>query len=333
MYDDSDKNFFKKIFRDVCQGYTIVNYKKKDVFIKHVKDRDLLFFEETIDKLNIDAQKRGIPSRESRKKTLIESGEWLEKDDTFILSQENYINSLRNTKNEIIIKSEKEKIQKLIDEELNVLSKKRDLLEALIGETSEIYSNKVAGERFIYDLFHKDSLLTQKFFTKDEFEDLPRSAISDLTKINNSFVYIFSEKNIQSIILQDFFIPYMYVSDNPKDLFGEPLVNLTSNQLILCLYQKVFKNIIDQHPDMPEDVRKDPEKLLAYSAESKSREKAKENLQKEGASTVFGASESDYNDLGISSEELSIKKPSLHQAAAKKGGSLNMDDLMKMQGL
>ena len=53
----------------------------------------------------------------------------------------------------------------------------------------------------------------------------------------------------------------------------------------------------------------------------------KEHLDKDGASTVFGATKEDYEYMGVEKSTNSIT-----QAAKKKGGSLNMSDLMELGG-
>ena len=49
------------------------------------------------------------------------------------------------------------------------------------------------------------------------------------------------------------------------------------------------------------------------------------------ASTLFGATDEDYEYAGLSKPSDSTKI-SLHKAAEKKGGSLSMEDLMELSG-
>ena len=121
----------------------------------------------------------------------------------------------------------------------------------------------------------------------------------------------------------------MFLCEKPTELFGLPAINLSSYQVTTLLFARIFKNILENTQNIPDKIRKDPEALIEFSNSSDSREKAKEHLSKDGASTVFGATEEDYSELGVSQSNLTAGK-SLHQAAKEKGGSLNMQDLMNM---
>jgi len=67
---------------------------------------------------------------------------------------------------------------------------------------------------------------------------------------------------------------------------------------------------------------------MEFASSSKERNKMKDNLSKDGSSTVFGATQEDYESMGVDNDL--VKGRSLHEAAKRKGGTLNMDDLMKM---
>ena len=73
------------------------------------------------------------------------------------------------------------------------------------------------------------------------------------------------------------------------------------------------------------------DKLLEFGSSSKEeRDKAKDKLSQGAAGTLVGAKDEDYEYLGV-------EKPSggvnLHEEAKKKGGTLNMEDLMKLHGV
>ena len=78
-------------------------------------------------------------------------------------------------------------------------------------------------------------------------------------------------------------------------------------------------------------VCQDPAKLLEFGSSSKEeREKAKDKLSTGDGGTIIGAKDEDYERLGISKPAGAVD---LHAEAKKKGGSLNMQDLMKLHGV
>jgi hypothetical protein len=116
------------------------------------------------------------------------------------------------------------------------------------------------------------------------------------------------------------------------DFFGKPVVSLTNFQLNLILYTRVFKNIFDQHQDIPEHITKNPKQLLDFASSSETRQKAKERIDKagDGGAGVIGATKQDLNNLGV--EQADTSATNLHDEAKKKGGSLSMKDLMDLGG-
>ena len=67
------------------------------------------------------------------------------------------------------------------------------------------------------------------------------------------------------------------------------------------------------------------------SSSRKGKEVMDKHAEKGGHSTIVGATKEDYEYMGVSANE-SKGTQTLHQAAEKKGGSLNMNDLMDLAG-
>ena len=85
---------------------------------------------------------------------------------------------------------------------------------------------------------------------------------------------------------------------------------------------------------VPEGIKKDPQALLDYgsiSDEAKTKMRDKFGEDKD-ASTLFNATDEDFEYAGLEkpSDKAGI---SLQEAAKRKGGSLNMEDLMELSGI
>jgi len=328
MYDEDDF-LYRKIFRDICLGYSKLNLKKEVLYLKHLHANDYIHVNEKEKFFLEKAKKRGIPEEEEALAQIFKDGIWTEEDENFIDSQSIFIKNLLKTKDNLNLKSERDAHQKIIDEEQEKLNKKKLERNNLLGNTAEAYASKQANDFFIVNSFYSDESLLTKHLTDDMFDNLSYSEIKSYIDLSNSMVTCFTEENIQKVILEDFFFPFMYSVQGPLDLFGKPACELTNNQLTILTYLKIFKNIFDNNQDIPDKIRKNPSALMEYASKSKSKEKMKEHLSKDGASTVFGATAEDYEYMGV--DQSSIQKSnSLNAAAKKKGGSLNMQDLMNM---
>lgn len=327
---EKDSFFYKKLFLDISNRCSPVEYSNKEVYIKHLCSEDYIKLNQK-EKFYYDkALKRGLPTEKEALKKAINEGEWTQKDEDFLETQQSFIDNLHKSKSHLLLQSEKDRHQKTIDEETIKLNKKILEKDQVIKNTAEVYARKQNNDFYIFSSLYKNKSLTEALFSTEQFEELSYTDIGDLIIINNNHANDFSEENIQIMVLQDFFFPYMFLCEKPTELFGLPAISLTNFQLTTLLYARIFKNIFDHNSDIPDSIKKDPKALLDYSSSSKQREKAKEHLSKDGTSMVFGATEKDYESMGVDKSELSSGKTSLQEAARKKGGSLNMQDLMNL---
>ena len=96
------------------------------------------------------------------------------------------------------------------------------------------------------------------------------------------------------------------------------------------MYTRIFKNIFEQYDDIPERIMDDPSALLDFANSASAREEMKKKFDGDNAaSTIMGATKEDMEELGITPSEGN----SLAAAAKKKGGSLDMKDLMDLSGV
>jgi len=166
-------------------------------------------------------------------------------------------------------------------------------------------------------------------YSEKEYDELSYTDISKLILIHNEQFNLFSEENIQKLILEEFYFPYMPFCEDSVQFFGLAVCKLTHNQLKLLLFTRIFKNIFDNNDNIPEKIKKDPQALLDYASSSKKgKDLIEQDSEKGGASTIVGATKEDYEYMGVDTR----KGKSLDQAAKAKGGSLNMQDLMNLAG-
>ena len=108
---------------------------------------------------------------------------------------------------------------------------------------------------------------------------------------------------------------------------------LNSSRSINQSFDSAIQNneIFDQNENIPEQIKKDPKKLLDYGSISKEeRDKMREKISGGDGGTLVGAGKEDYEYLGI---EQPVGAVDLHEEAKKKGGQLDMQDLMKLHGV
>lgn len=326
-----DSRNYRKIFKEIAQGFSSYFVGEKRRYIKHQSFYDLVDFDDVYAMHMERAKKKGLPSESEIFEDLKKDGMWTEKDDAEIEKQSFYVESLVKNKKNIYLKSALDQVNKQIVEAEEKLSSLKSKKEALVSNSADKYALNRANDFYIVNSFYKDKELGEKLYTEKEFEYASTAEVSKLVQTYNEFHQTFSETNIKNLAIQDFYKSYYSFIDNLSDFFGKPVVDLTNYQLNLTLYTKIFKNILEQYSeDIPDRIKGDPDGLLDYANSSESREKIKQELSKDsGASTIVGATKEDMDELGLSQPK---QGKTLEDLAKEKGGSLSMKDLMNLSG-
>ena len=321
----------RKIFRDVVRGYSTTVLDKDFVYIKHLTPHDQVELEEIEENYFDIALKKGVPTESDMMEFLIQEEQWSEKDDQFIQDKKYFLETLKTSRVKMVIKNQIDKQDETIAAEQVELEKKELEKMSLLGNTCEKYAKDRLNDFYMIKSFYKDKGLTKQLFSEDRFDELENADIKKVVIRYNQLFESFSEVNIQYTILEDFYSPYLSFAEDSMQFYGKPFCELTYNQVRLIVYTRVFKNIFDSNEDIPEGIRKDPAKLLDFGGSSKEeRDKAKDKLSQGDGGTLVGAKDEDYEYLGVEKPKGGI---SLHEEARKKGGTLNMEDLMKLHGV
>ena len=330
MKDNS--NLLRKIFRDITRGYSQDKFQGKLVYIKHINSHDQVDLEDVHDDYLEEAKSRGVPTEEENLALLIDNGDWEEKDDLYIEEKRKYLDSLISNKKNIGLKSQIDEQNKRIAEVQEQLTKKETEKEELLGRTAERYAKERVNDYYILECFYKDEDLKNNLFTKEQYDSITRSELTEIINLHNVWHNNISEYNIQKICLEDFFFPYMPFCEDSTQFYGKPVCFLSQHQIRLIVYSRIFKSILEKHEKIPEHIKKDPLALLDFANSSdKNKDTLTKDEDKKGATTVFGATEKDYEYMGVDKES-GVKEVSLYEEAKKKGGSLDMNDLIALMG-
>ena len=321
----------RKIFRDVVRGFSTTTLEEDFVYIKHLTPHDQVELEEIEEKYFNIALRKGVPTEEDMLANLKDEGQWTDKDEKFIQDKELFLENLRKAKTKLVLKSEIDKQAELINKEQKLLDDKQIQKIGLIGNTCEKYAKDRLNDFYMIKSFFADDKLQEPLFNQDKFDELDNHDIKKVVYKYNEIFEGFSEESIQYTILEDFYNPYLSFAEDSMQFYGKAFCELTYNQIRLIVYTRVFKNIFDMNENIPESIRKDPAKLLEFGSSSKEeKDKAKDKLTQGDGGTLVGAKQEDYDYLGVEKPTNAI---SLHEEAKKKGGTLNMEDLMKLHGV
>jgi len=152
----------------------------------------------------------------------------------------------------------------------------------------------------------------------------------ELFKLQRSFFEKFEDSNISQAVLSEYFSMYLPFCEDVMGVFGKPLADLTSYQLKLISFGRYFLNIFkNSQKEIPDNVAKDPELLISFYQNQRNERSKTKAQSSEGGSAYFGASKEDLEDIKLNNE----RAVDLNEEVKKQGGSLNMEQMMKLHGV
>ena len=312
---------------EIFDGFSRFDLNRRTLFFRHFSLRDQNSISFCFDKYKNIALKRGIESEKEIYERLKNEKSWSEDDDLKLAELQSYIDNLKKTKSKLLLPSQKESHQKLIDEQSFKVNELLNTKKELIGMTAEEYATKMSNEEFLRLLIFKDENFKELAFDEDEFGSL---VSTDILQISQNYFNIsekLSDENIQKIVLQDFFNMYISCCEDSYNFFGKFIYQMSTYQIKLLLYARIFHNIFQYNDDIPDSIKKDPQAIFSFVDSKKNREKYQSDTRDSDGSMLFGATKEDVEIL-----DPTARKISLSEEIAKNGGSLNMEQMMELMG-
>jgi len=317
---------FRHIFRDIVAGWSKITHDNQTAYLKHLSVFDQVDIEDIKIFYYEKAKKRGLPTQSDSLKRLEEEGLWTSADEAKIIEQRNYLKHSETSKKQLYLKAEIDRANEEIEESQKKILELEAQKSALLGQTCEKYSESRISDHYIIKSLYKDSDLKQTYYSEDEVDNMSRSEMTSIVRLYNHAYSSFDDTKIQKVTLQDFYQPYLAFCENVQNMFSKPLFELSLNQVKLIIYSRMFKNIFENYPKIPDRIKTDPEKIFDYvNAQEKAKDNLK-NIDKDGASTIVGAKKEDYDYLGIEGSQGN----SLSAKLKEKGGKMDMKDLMQV---
>ena len=319
------------LFSEIIKGFSFALYKGKKLYLKHLNILDSSELDLQKNKFHDLAISKGLDSYEEKEDYIIKENLWSEDKNKEIENIKSLLSNLKITKSKFFKQNDIEEIKKQIELEEKKLKSLFFLKNQLMGLTAEEYSIKKTNAYFIYFSLYKDENLNEKFFSEIDYEDLSEEEIDELTNIYNVKIDRFSNLNLKRVGLSSFFLNLYNISnENPKDLYGKPIVDLTYYQIEIFHHARYFKNILsDSKHKPPKETLADPDALIEWVESSNNADqilnqgstKNKEFV----ASSIVGANKQDISKIKDNKNVINI-----HDVAKAKGGTLNMEDFLKM---
>ena len=325
------KDILRQSFNDICLGYSIGNILGRRTYIRHLSHVHQIGYEQLEKKFFDNAKSKGLPTEEDRVKILKKDGRWTDKQEKEINDIRLYVESMMNGKKNAVLPSEVANINRQIEEQNVLYDKKQKEKYQLVGITCESYASRIVHEQSTIEQLFTDETFKTRTFSDEYIEDsLSEREIYQIISDYSAAMQPCSEQNIKKLSIEDFFQSYYYISgDDFSTFYGKPIWTLTLFQLRLAKYAKYYKSIFE-NVDMrnaPKELYENPDQLVDWAL---SVDKTKREMEKNAGSAAAGYANmknSDRKQLGIADDTIDLSKE-----AAKNGGTLNKEQLMRLFG-
>jgi len=330
------QNELKAIFTEIVKGYTLLPSSKFGVlYVKHVNTFDSADIDSERSLYESKAREMGVQTKEEFAKLLEEQGSWTKENEKEISQNKVLLRNLYKTKSKLFLKSQVDQVKKQIKTVEEKLQELEFTKKSLFMNTVEGFADKKINQQYIRLSTYKDEFLEENKFSAEEFDELENDDLLELIGGYNAVTAKFLGDNMKLAALSPIFLNFFYLcDDNVVNFYGRPIVELSFYQTELFSYGLKFKNILsDTKSKPPDDIADDPERLIEWAEANKNAEEhlSESGESKDGAATsLVGATREDLEHLGIDTKNEGI---SLEKAASEKGGSLSMEDLMKLHGV
>jgi hypothetical protein len=322
---NNDKNL--EIVSEILEGVSIVESSFGILYFKHLSQQEQRKIVSEATVFETEAKSQGLISEKEALKDLYAQEMWSEQEENEILNFQKKIKELYSALPNEILPSKAASIKKQIESFENKLNTVQSNKDALLGLTQERYVHNKTQKSVIQNILYYDIN-----FKKPVFEDLyvnENYKELEIYKLQKKFFAKFQDDKISKAVLSDYFSMYLPFCEDVIAVFGKPLVKLTNYQLKLISYGRYFLNIFkNTSKEIPENISKDPELLISFHQSQRSDNKSK-SKEGSGGSTYFGANEDDIKSIKNEDETV----VDLSEEVKKRGGSMNMEEMMKLHGL
>ena len=335
MEEKISNSQLRLIFVDILKGFSLSCIDERDIYLKHLTHFDASDIDQFKHNCEEKAERNGLQPEKEKIKELKKDKLWTSAEESRIVELSGYIINLKYSKSKLFLKKDIEQISNQIEESENEISSLVEKKRELLGMTCESFAEKKINEFYIFNSVYKDKEFTESFFTEEEFDEISNLELMNLVEVYNDKIRHFYEKNLKRVALSPFFLNHFYLAeDDAFQFFGKPIIQLTFFQAELFGYGKYFKSLMSNSKNKaPEDIMHDPDQVIEWYESSRNAQEAIEktgSTDRAGGSSLVGASKEELQRLGATNEQEGAIN--LAKEAAKKGGELNMEDLMKLHG-
>ena len=336
MEDKVPTDELRIVYGEILRGASrLESAKFGEVIVKHLTQSDTEMLDIKRTQYKKRAEEEGLPTEQERIDDLIKEGDWSERKEMDMKNARDFISRMTDTRSKMALKSEIRRLTQQIEEEEEKLLEMELEKKDLIGLTSDSYATKKVNDYYVYISLYRDLECKQLLFSEEQFDEVSEDDLTAIIFHFNKEVRKFSQFNLKRIGLSHFFLNNFYLcDDNPFTFYGKPVMDLTYHQADLFTYGRHFKHLMSEMKSpLTNEMMENPDLLTEQYGIEQNKEAVLKDTDKSGtASTVVGATKEDLESLGVAATQDIGETVDLNDKLAEKGGTMTMEDLIKLHG-
>ena len=235
-----------RLYKDLINGYSVVSYEGRDIYIKHLIDLDHALFEQKKETYREQAASKGLLDEKEALQMLNETGHWSRSEEERYQALSSEIDNLKKTESKIFLESQRKVIADRVEKKENQLRESGKYRNLIAMQTVEDFAFNKLNAFVIQFSCCKSSTLRENLFTEKEFNNLSMDEVGELTSLYFDAQAGYTDANLHRISCLGVFINSFSLADsNPYYFFNKSVSDLTSHQTTLCAYGKSAKNILE----------------------------------------------------------------------------------------
>ena len=268
-----------------------------EVYLKHFSYYEAGDIETKYFEYLDEAKANSLPTYKQQEEYIIKEGLWNESDETDILLQEQFLDSIKLNYSKEYLNSRRIQMKSSIEDAETKLRALRLRKESYMSKTAESFANQKTLNYKVSNSFFKDKKLTENISENceggeyDEFITLFYKAQDRL-----------GHESLKRLSISSVFTNLFYlVEDNIYQFYGKPIIDLSNYQVDLFMWGRYFKNVLqEQGNTIPQDVKNDPNRLINWIDLRRNAKDARViDDEKGGNMSIVGAKKEDYEILGL----------------------------------
>lgn len=240
----------KNIFYEIIKGYSC-DYAE-NLFIKHFTELDKIEIIRKRQELLAKAKGKGLRSQREVLDYLTLEKIWNQEDENRIAELELSIQDSCKMLTRLVFDNKKHGLSvkiKEMEDEVCALKERRT---QLIGLTAEKYADEKYVNYFLFFSFYKDEALSERYFSKESFEDLEDEEVNKYFEIYTKNLNKFNPENFKKVAVTPVFLNLAGFAYEDSYLFlGKSVMEYTTHQFeVFSLLKRNMRVISETSADI-----------------------------------------------------------------------------------